>query len=259
MIHNFTYRYAVHRAGVFHRWEDPSDGPTAEELHPPVQVQGHTVKVVVEEKTVTPPPPPPPFGHGGSQADLGLMDAETPTQDRHEVPLHLLADRETYIVNDVLGLTTIPPDIDHIRLPSGPMYTKAASLHSQHSSAKELAQGGPVAGASPSPAVTARKKHVNFAPMPQATYSQRNEAMTKQTVHLNSTDGLVVVSVFLPIILHRSTAGEWSADWDYEMLLSMQTHLRVTRIGVVKWRGWHGNTNTSGDDDGSPEAGVPRS
>ena len=37
------------------------------------------------------------------------------------------------------------------------------------------------------------------------------------------------------------------------MLLSMQTHLRVTRVGVVKWRGWHGNTGSSG----SPEKGVP--
>jgi trehalose 6-phosphate synthase/phosphatase len=54
-----------------------------------------------------------------------------------------------------------------------------------------------------------------------------------QTVHLNSTDGLVVVSVFLPVILQQH-GNTWNADWDYEALLSMQTHLRVTRIGVVK-------------------------
>ena len=55
------------------------------------------------------------------------------------------------------------------------------------------------------------------------------------------------------MILHRSNEGVWTADWDYEVLLSMQTHLRVTRVGVVKWRGWHGNVG----NDGSPEAGVP--
>ena len=33
----------------------------------------------------------------------------------------------------------------------------------------------------------------------------------------------------------------------------MQSHLRVTRVGVVKWRGWHGNSGKQG----SPEGGVP--
>ena len=239
MMLNFTYRYAIHRAGVFHRWEDPSDGPSNEELHPPVKPEGANVKLVLDKTDCL----------TSDIQDLGLMD--TVKEDRHEVPLHLLANRETYIVNDVLGLTTIPPDIDHVRLPSRPTYGKAATLHSQHTSGKDLT--GQANVTAPSPAAGAhRKKHVAFAPMPQANYSQRE--VPKQTVHLNSTDGLVVVSAFLPIILHRSPAGEWSADWDYEMLLSMQTHLRVTRVGVVKWRGWHGNTG----GEGSPEAGVPR-
>ena len=77
--------------------------------------------------------------------------------------------------------------------------------------------------------------------------------MKKEPVHLDSTDGLIVASVFLPVHLHRSRDGRWSADWDYEALLSMQTHLRVIRVGVVKWRGWHGNKGA----DGSPEGGVP--
>lgn len=75
----------------------------------------------------------------------------------------------------------------------------------------------------------------------------------KQAVHLTSSDGLIVVSAFLPVHLTRSDNGEWSADWDYEALLSMQTHLRVTRIGTVKWRGWHGNVG-GGE---SSESGVP--
>lgn len=74
--------------------------------------------------------------------------------------------------------------------------------------------------------------------------SRNHLKTTGEPVHLNSTDGLVVVSAFLPVVVHRSETSEepkWTADWDYEALLSMQTHLRVTRVGVVKWKGWHGN------------------
>jgi trehalose 6-phosphate synthase/phosphatase len=69
----------------------------------------------------------------------------------------------------------------------------------------------------------------------------------------------VVVSVFLPVVVRRGPAGGpggaagWAADWDYEVLLSMQTHLRVTRVGVVKWRG--------SDDEGGGGGGgggIPR-
>ena len=68
-----------------------------------------------------------------------------------------------------------------------------------------------------------------------------------------SSDGLIVVSAFLPVHLTRSDHGEWSADWDYEALLSMQTHLRVTRVGTVKWRGWHGNVGGGESSDHSME------
>jgi len=71
-------------------------------------------------------------------------------------------------------------------------------------------------------------------------------------VSLNSTDGLVVVSAFLPVVVNRcetSTTPTWTADWDYEVLLSMQTHLRVTRVGTVRWKGWHGNYVHNGEQD----------
>ena len=73
MMHSFTYRYAVHRAGVFHRWEDPSDGPSRDELHPPVKPEGDNVKLEVDRSQLS---------SGGNQ-DLGLMD--TVKEDRHEV------------------------------------------------------------------------------------------------------------------------------------------------------------------------------
>ncbi|KAL7546288.1 hypothetical protein ACHAWF_009620 [Thalassiosira exigua] len=97
-----------------------------------------------------------------------------------------------------------------------------------------------------------KKKSVGFAPQPFAS-ARRPSGPAKSAVHLTSSDGLIVVSAFLPVHVTRSDDGEWSADWDYEALLSMQTHLRVTRVGTVKWRGWHGNVG-GGE---SSESGVP--
>lgn len=227
----FAYRYAIHRAGVFYRWEDPSDGPKD-----------------------TPLPPPAP--------------TKTTRSDHHEIPLHLLANRELYTINDVLGVTGFPPNIDHVRVhTTEPAYQRASSLHNRTISDPSVSIPGGVTAntmqaASPAMGGGNRKKAVGFA-QPPPPYHPRTAAVNpKQTVHLSSTDGLVVVSVFLPISLKRSDSGQWAADWDYEMLLSMQTHLRVTRIGVVKWRGWHGNTTKLAAADqckqGSPEAGVPR-
>jgi trehalose 6-phosphate synthase/phosphatase len=168
--------------------------------------------------------------------------------------LKLFANRETYIVNDVLGVTTGPPDIDHIRANQTQVTASAESLLSSRDSKPTL--GGQV---TPKGGVRKRvTKRVGFAPVPPPLHEK--PVVNRQAVHLSSTDGLVVVSAFLPVHLHRSDDGEWSADWDYEMLLSMQTHLRVTRVGVVKWRGWHGNRRMSMDDNDSapsPQAGVP--
>lgn len=219
---NFTYRFAIHRAGVFYRWESASDAPKDEDA-------------VMEEE--------------GKPL-------------YHQLPLHMLHNRESYIVSDVLGMPTSPHDVEQVRQPTRPTYGKAATLHSRSSSSAadgaafvtlrgSHSSGSQLTGASP--AVSQRKKAVGFAPPPPLHHAK---PPSNQAVHLTSTDGLVVVSVFLPVVLRRSDDGRWSADWDYEMLLSMQTHLRVTRVGVVKWRGWHGN---SGGVEGSPEKGVPRS
>jgi trehalose 6-phosphate synthase/phosphatase len=215
-----TYRYAIHRAGAFDRWEQASDAPDA---------------------------------------------IDTNCDAPHAVLLHTLHNRESYTVNDVLGVSTGPPNVTHVRLPTHPTYQRAATLHATTSGPDAIMMTAlrpsisqPKVSASPA-TVTTRKQAVGFCPTPtpyhhhQANSSNNNHS-AKRAVHLSSTDGLVVVSIFLPVILHRSEQGKWSADWDYEMLLSMQTHLRVTRVGVVKWRGWHGNTG----QEGSPESGVSR-
>lgn len=218
-LKTFEYRYAVFRGGVFHRWEQASDGPQDDDV---------------------------------AMTD-DLDQPESIEVPYHRLPLRLLSNRETYVVNDVLGVTTGPSDIDHLRMPSQTTQS-AASLHSRDNSgffsSQSLVSSGSAAN-TPQMSRTAKNKKVGFAPVPPPYHQKTN--INKQAVHLNSTDGLVVVSAFLPVHLHRSDTGEWSADWDYEMLLSMQTHLRVTRVGVVKWRGWHGNVGP----EGSPEAGVP--
>jgi trehalose 6-phosphate synthase/phosphatase len=145
----------------------------------------------------------------------------------------------------------------------GPSYAEASSLLNRSSSSDavsviSLTRSGAAgtSSSSISPAApSSRKKGTGFAP--NAPSYHANKPHIKQSVNLSSTDGLLVVSVFLPIVLKRSDEGRWTAEWDYEMLLSMQTHLRVTRIGVVKWRGWHGNHGIV-SEEGSPESGVPR-
>jgi trehalose 6-phosphate synthase/phosphatase len=253
----FRYQYAIYRAGVFHRYE-------SEQIDAPKEItQPHDKKAF------------------------------------HELPLHLLSHGEHYKVNDVLGVTGSHLNIDHIRpmVFSATNYAMSAeSLHNRTNSNVDTAAsfvtlrggagntGGNSGTQTPTKGIGSgtqtptqgnnRKKSVGFAPQPPPYHMTSPNSVGpggKQPVHLSNTDGLVVVSVFLPINLKRSEEGQWTADWDYEMLLSMQTHLRVTRIGVVKWRGWHGNVipsnsnnqsnHTSNDNSigGSPEMGVPRS
>jgi trehalose 6-phosphate synthase/phosphatase len=245
--HYFRYRYAIYRKGKFYRFEKASDAPSTKDI---------------------------PDGDNSDIAmDVGMDTSSEPTDDssvaHHQLTLRLLANRESYVVNDVLGKITGPPDIDHNRMESNrTMDDTKSSIASMHSRNSSFGQSSSFSGLQSkgsgsqlnsinTPATSARKNAVGFAPAPPP-YHRPKAAAALQAVHLNSTDGLVVVSAFLPVILHRNDQGKWSADWDYEALLSMQTHLRVIRIGVVKWRGWHGNFGMSGKKHASPEAaGVP--
>jgi len=239
-----TYRYAVFRAGVFYRWEQPSDGPSDLDLD-----EQEEEKEQDQNPTLSTPVKPP--------------------QPRHKLPLRLLTPDELYTVNDVLGTTNGPPDIDHIRVRTKASNSmgELAMLHSssqkdsfsllrsssRNDSMSKKASGNSLTHLSSSPGCETTKKKVGFAPQPPPYHPSVGSGSDKTPVQLCSSDGLVVASVFLPVHLHRSADGNWSADWDYEALLSMQTHLRVTRVGVVKWRGWHGNYG----QNGSPEGGVP--
>lgn len=212
----FNYRYAIYRAGVFHRWEEPSDGGDDEQLR-----------------------------HQGNEADYSNL---------HQVPLRLLNAGELYTVNDVLGFTVGPPDIDHIKIRQ--QMSSVSSLARKNTNSAANLYGISTSRPASSSAISdsgGSKKKVGFVPPPAPSHISDSGAPNKQAVHLTSSDGLIVVSAFLPVHLTRSDDGEWSADWDYEALLSMQTHLRVTRVGTVKWRGWHGNVGGGA----SSESGVP--
>ena len=54
---------------------------------------------------------------------------------------------------------------------------------------------------------------------------------------LKKTDGVIIVSYFLPVILSKSSSGQWSASWDNENLLSMNLDARVTWVGCVRYQG----------------------
>lgn len=212
----YRYRYAVYRAGIFHRWEDSSDRG---------DVEDYRHESVLEASCV------------------------------HQVPLRFFHSGELYTVNDVLGATIGPPDIDHIKISQ--KFSSVSSLARKNSSNSSASLYGlntsrPVSTTSMSETGGSKKK-VGFAPQPTPSRCYDTSTVAKQAVHLTSSDGLIVVSAFLPVHLNRSDSGEWSADWDYEALLSMQTHLRVTRVGTVKWRGWHGNVGGGA----SSESGVP--
>jgi hypothetical protein len=71
---HFSYRYAIYRAGLFHRWEQPTDGASDENQDLPIN----------------------------------------PHRVCHEIPLNMLQNRETYVANDILGVTWAAADIDHI-------------------------------------------------------------------------------------------------------------------------------------------------
>mmetsp|Transcript_27863 Transcript_27863/g.31931 ORF Transcript_27863/g.31931 Transcript_27863/m.31931 type:complete len:1287 (+) Transcript_27863:196-4056(+) len=277
----FTYRYSVHRAGVFYRWEQQIDGPSSDEVSasaltsPSASTSNKDINSHKEDDNNTCDTPMQEEEHEATETTTTTTTQELP---RHELPLRLLVAMDEYTINDVLGVPNPPhPDIDHIRVPHASNVVDIRNFHKPtRKDSFNMKSGNSLSALSGGSAHslnkgkdTPNKKQVGFAPEPPSYHAQQsndgvgggsaggasgyNNSHKKEPVHLDSTDGLIVASVFLPVHLHRSPEGQWSADWDYEALLSMQTHLRVTRVGVVKWRGWHGNKGA----DGSPEGGVP--
>ena len=284
----FRYRYAIYRAGVFHRWEQPTDGPA--------DGDADAMMAAADDEDT----------EQQQQRDVAAAAAEEGKP--HQLSLRLLAKNELYQLSDVLGQPAHHPELEHIRVRTLGGASSVASLHSRQDSHSRNSRGNLGGHGTPGNSQHnllerrnsenkvgggaggggGKNKAVGFAPQPVPYHRDSSDSPrsggnagggggggslhgfkspsgpTTKQIHLNSTDGLVVASAFLPVHLHRTETPHptnptgppqvsWSADWDYEALLSMQTHLRVTRVGVVKWRGWHGNVGK----DGSPSKGVP--
>lgn len=54
---------------------------------------------------------------------------------------------------------------------------------------------------------------------------------------INKSDSVIIVSYFLPVILHKSRDGIWSAKWDEETILSLNLDIRTTWVGSVRYHG----------------------
>jgi trehalose 6-phosphate synthase/phosphatase len=54
---------------------------------------------------------------------------------------------------------------------------------------------------------------------------------------VNPNDAVIIVAYFLPVILNRSTSGEWSAVWDQENILTLQLDAKIIRVGSVRYMG----------------------
>jgi len=279
----FRYRYAIFRAGSFHRWECAEDEnfvPTSNN-EDTLTCQNTSVNThsevddfadVVTDTAM----------EVDSDAPSTASSSSPSETNYHALPLKFLLPGETYVVNDVLGKRKgQKPDIYHKR-----------TLHSGNSRYVGVEGSGACTGerqqqerpqhrASSSEDYSSKpkRKSVGFAPeLPSYANRRPTQPLSAEAgpqpgssasspssrnrigepVQLNATDGLVVVSAFLPVVVHRcetSAVPKWTADWDYEALLSMQTHLRVTRVGVVKWKGWHGNYSTQQSSSVSESTG----
>lgn len=75
---------------------------------------------------------------------------------------------------------------------------------------------------------------------------RRTSSHMDEDVTLTGQDGVVVVSYFLPVDVCKSEDGQWKVEWNCDSLLSLNTTLRVTRVGTV-YLGQHLSTLTDAD------------
>jgi len=53
---------------------------------------------------------------------------------------------------------------------------------------------------------------------------------------LSGSDGVIIVSYFLPVIMSRNSNGKWSATWEKENLLTFQLNARTSWVGSVRYQ-----------------------
>lgn len=82
-------------------------------------------------------------------------------------------------------------------------------------------------------AVISISENISFKAKQFAEWGRKSKIDT----NLKSTDGVIIVAYFLPVILHRTRLGKWSATWDSENILSLDLNARVTFVGSVRYHG----------------------
>ncbi|CAM9377639.1 unnamed protein product [Phaeothamnion confervicola] len=221
-----TYKYCVYSGGEFRRWEDIP------------------VPRILDAVTGNGPPPEPPEDVL-DQLDDAEAVAAGPGDD---------SDSGMGVESTTAGIGRLSLDLSHEESRSGPGAGAGLRPRRLRRGASGggmvggMAGGGGAAGGSGFVALGDRdplRRSVQFA----RTHSVvRPEQYPAQDVSISSFDGVVVVSLFLPVIVTRAAAagpddavGRWQVEWDYENLLSLHNNasigLRVTRVGVVRYDG----------------------
>jgi trehalose 6-phosphate synthase/phosphatase len=60
---------------------------------------------------------------------------------------------------------------------------------------------------------------------------------SQQDHSVKPTDSIIIVSYFLPVILNKSSQGEWTAIWDIENIIALQIDANLTWVGSVRYNG----------------------
>ena len=238
----FTYKYALYVGGKFSHFEATPTPRTVTLTATPAQL-----------------PPAPPAA--SSDKEDGEDGEDKVCENIHDPVIAVISDTLTTDCNP-----TPPPrpvnyvqDSEFMSSPSSKYSGFRKQLDDYNRPVSPKASAAPskdtkVTFESPEPVQRTKSEPVTSSPAPAGRGSKAS------TNSLESTDGVIVVSIFLPIVLDRDgVTGQWSADWDHENLLSMSSHMRVTRVGTVKWRGWgnFGSKDADWTDPDSPEMGVP--
>ncbi|KAH8044549.1 hypothetical protein JL720_17037 [Aureococcus anophagefferens] len=143
---------------------------------------------------------------------------------------------------------------------------KAVRFSAAADRSSEVADARPSAATerSESPRVAAPKQLAaeDLSPRGQRAAAQRRfesfigrGARRRASAHqsLDVSDGVVVVSLFLPVLITRDASGGLDVAWDYENLLSLEAPLRVTRVGVARVPG-----DATEDEKAALAAAAPR-
>eukprot|EP00635_Sarcinochrysidales_sp_CCMP3193_P006760 CAMPEP_0118910054 /NCGR_PEP_ID=MMETSP1166-20130328/12361_1 /TAXON_ID=1104430 /ORGANISM="Chrysoreinhardia sp, Strain CCMP3193" /LENGTH=2032 /DNA_ID=CAMNT_0006849509 /DNA_START=180 /DNA_END=6279 /DNA_ORIENTATION=+ len=264
---DITYRYAIFSGGKFSRWEDGDLRKVVvkpDEL-PPLPDGSPSRTLAVSDLVSTPgllewgPTEAADLANGDNSLDAVVAaslefkergDAEPPraTRDPGEKPFEALfsSDGVTY-----LSASERNTEFD--------LAAEAARLRDAEKERKERKKGRAAASAAAAAKEGNRQGHVASRPQEQPTRPPSPRSAARRTTAsaalqafleeearppgvesapLTEADGVVVASLFLPVLVtrlrHPGTPTEWAVEWDLENLLALQAPLRVTRVGLAR-------------------------